>query len=277
MNSSHLKDKSLSNDNAEVADKSPSDKDNIATSSALVQEFEISNRSYEDLSLEFQKLYPYAMRAFELIPLMYNRLTLVDKLSHKEALTKIYDDHKHLSGFSQRNIRRYLPSDNQVTPRRVRPPRPKNSFAEIIEPTKLSITQQEQSQSSLIDHQETTLGDNNNLLQEESNEKGVGRNQITKPLKDSQFTGHTVNEKALEEGQCLDCLLLSIKIDVLKEALTKATQFTKTDQISTHEIQFTIPKEKYSQLKAAMDNSTNSVYVIFDKSGILERAEPEYS
>ncbi|HZD81406.1 MAG TPA: hypothetical protein VE076_00900, partial [Nitrososphaeraceae archaeon] len=172
MNSSHLKDKSLSNDNAEVADKSPSDKDNIATSSVLVQEFEISNRSYEDLSLEFQKLYPSAVRAFELIPLMYNRLTLVDKLSHKEALTKIYDDHKHLSGFSPRNIRRYLPSDNQVTHRRVRPPCPKNSFAEIIEPTKLSITQQEQSQSSLIDHQETTLGDNNNLLQEESNEKG---------------------------------------------------------------------------------------------------------
>jgi len=79
-----------------------------------------------------------------------------------------------------------LPSDNQVTHRRVRPPRPKNSFAEI-EPTKLSITQQEQSQSSLIDHQETTLGDNNNLLQEESNEKGVGRNQITKPVKDSVY------------------------------------------------------------------------------------------
>src|SRR4051794_32541727 len=138
--------------------------------SAEIQGLENSDRSYQDLSSEFQKLYPSAMRAFELIPLMYNRLTLVDKLSHKEALTKICDDHKHLSGFSPRNIRRYLPSDNQVTHRRVRPPRPENSFAEIIEPTKLSITQQEQSQSSLIDHQETTLGDNNNLLQEESNE-----------------------------------------------------------------------------------------------------------
>jgi phosphopantetheinyl transferase (holo-ACP synthase) len=61
----------------------------------------------------------------------------------------------------------------------------------------------------------------------------------------------------------------------LKEALAKATQFTKADQICTNEIQFTIPKEKYPQLTAAMDNSTNSVYVIFDKSGILERAEPD--
>ena len=72
-------------------------------------------------------------------------------------------------------------------------------------------------------------------------------------------------------------ILPATKIDVLKEALTKATQFTKTDQISTHEIQFTIPKEKYSQLTAAIESSTNSVYVTFDKSGILERAEPEYS
>src|SRR4051794_9008744 len=95
--------------------------------SAEIQGLENSDRSYQDLSLEFQKLYPSAMRAFELIPLMYNRLTLVDKLSHKEALTKICDDHKHLSGFSPRNIRRYLPSDNQVTHRRVRPPRPKKN------------------------------------------------------------------------------------------------------------------------------------------------------
>jgi mannose-1-phosphate guanylyltransferase len=61
----------------------------------------------------------------------------------------------------------------------------------------------------------------------------------------------------------------------LREALTKATQFTKADQISTNEIVFTIPKEKYVYVKAAMDNSTNSVYLTFDKSGILERAESD--
>ena len=77
---------------------------------------EYEKKSYEDLSLEFQKLFPSALRAFELIPLMYNRLTLVDKLSHKEASTKICDDHRHLSGFSKRNIRRYWPSNNPITP-----------------------------------------------------------------------------------------------------------------------------------------------------------------
>jgi hypothetical protein len=75
-------------------------------------------RSYEDLSHEFKNLYPSAIRAFQLIPTMYNRLTLVDSLSHKAALTKIREDHKHLSGFSTRNLYRYLPSDNLHIPRR---------------------------------------------------------------------------------------------------------------------------------------------------------------
>jgi hypothetical protein len=46
---------------------------------------EYEKRSYQELSSEFQKLYP---RAVELIPLMYNRLTLVDKLSHKKSFGK---------------------------------------------------------------------------------------------------------------------------------------------------------------------------------------------
>jgi hypothetical protein len=125
---------------------------------------------------------------------MYNRLTLVDKLSHREACTKICDDHKHLSGFSQRNIRKYLPLDNPVTPRRVRPTCPKNSCVETNEPEKYSITQQEQSQASMINYLGTTSASNSHQPQEESNKKG-SRNQITKPVKDSQLRGQTVNEK----------------------------------------------------------------------------------
>ena len=56
---------------------------------------EYQQRSYQDLSSEFQTLHP---RVVHLIPLMYNRLTLVDNLSHKEAVAKIYNDHRHLSG-----------------------------------------------------------------------------------------------------------------------------------------------------------------------------------
>jgi hypothetical protein len=235
---------------------------------------EYEKRSYEDLSLEFQRLYPSAVRAFELIPLMYNRLTLVDKLPHKEAYNKIYDDHRCLSGFSTRNISRYLPSDNPSVPRRVRTSCPKNSYVETNEPAKLSITQQEQSQASLSNYRETTSSNNSHQSQEESNKKG-SRNQITEPVKNPHLRGQTVTEKSLEVRECPYCQMLSIEIDELKEALTKAIQFTKADQIPATEIRFTIPKDKYPQLTAAIGSSTNSVYVTFDKSGILERAEPE--
>ena len=93
-------------------------KDNLATENINA---EYQKRSYDDLSSEFQRLYPSAVRTIELIQLMYNRLTLVEKLSHKTALKKIYNDHKHISGFSTRNIRRNLPLDNPGIPRRVRP------------------------------------------------------------------------------------------------------------------------------------------------------------
>ncbi len=92
---------------------------------------EYKYKSYEELSREFQEVYPAVARAFVLIPQMYNRLTLVDGLTHKDALVKIHNDHDHLSGFTERNIRRYLPANNPNIPRRVRTPRPKNSIIEI--------------------------------------------------------------------------------------------------------------------------------------------------
>ena len=99
--------------------------------------------TYEELSQEFVELYPAAARAFELIPQMYNRLTLVDGLAHKEAVAKIHSDHNHLTGFTQRNIRRYLPGDNPRIPRRIRTSRPKNSITETAENPELSINEQE--------------------------------------------------------------------------------------------------------------------------------------
>jgi hypothetical protein len=95
---------------------------------------------YEELSKEFQEKWPTAVRAFELVPLMYNRLTLVDGYSHKAAINKIYNDHAHLPGFSRRNIRRNLPEDNPMVPRRIRPSWPKTSITENDSGEKFSDT-----------------------------------------------------------------------------------------------------------------------------------------
>jgi hypothetical protein len=110
--------------------------DNLTTDNDVK---EYQKRSYQDLSSEFQKLYP---RVVQLIPLMYNRLTLVDNLSHKQAVAKIYNDHQHLYGFGKRNIRRNLPLDNESVPRRNRPTWPKNSIIKTEVASELSNTTQ---------------------------------------------------------------------------------------------------------------------------------------
>jgi len=100
------------------------------------------NRTYEDLSKEFQALFSNVMRAYQLIPLMYNQLTGVGELSHNQAMKKIHDDHIHLEGFSFRSIRRYLPADNPLVPRRVRSLWPKNSKTQTDSDEKLSYNEQ---------------------------------------------------------------------------------------------------------------------------------------
>ncbi len=89
------------------------------------------SHTYEEISIEFQELFPSVVRAFQLIPMMYNRLTLIDNYLHKEAILKILDDHKELPGFSKRNIYRALPKDNPGVPRRVVPKRHKSGETEI--------------------------------------------------------------------------------------------------------------------------------------------------
>jgi len=177
---------------------------------------EYQRRSYDDLSSEFQRLYP---RVIRLIPLMYNRLTLVDKLSHKEATAKIYNDHRDLPGFSRRNIRRYLPLDNATVPRRIRPSRPKNSIIESEEAPELSGTIHEQNQ---------------NVQTIASNNLKTTTNPLDESLTEVEITGYNINPDLL-----------------------------------------TIPKEKYPDLEEAMQKSRSSVYVVFDKSGMLERAIPD--
>lgn len=44
------------------------------------------------------------------------------------------------------------------------------------------------------------------------------------------------------------------------------------EKLDTQIIEFIIPKVKYPNLKAAMKNSRDSIYVMFDKAGIFERA-----
>ena len=144
-------------------------------------------KTYPELSAEFRTTYGGAC---DLIPLMYTRLTEIDKLSHIAAITKIYEDHKDLAGFSRRNIYRALPADNSIVPRRVVPSRHKSSITELNQPLKLSNTK------SFYSDEES---------------KG-------KP---------TANE--ISSHQCPGCKILKQKNQELEEALKKSSGPTTAD------------------------------------------------
>jgi hypothetical protein len=192
---------------------------------------EYKSRKYEDLSKEFKEK---AGRASDLIGLMYNRLTLVDKLSYKQAITKIRDDHADIPGFSFRNISRNLPFDNPTVPRRVRPRWPNSSTTHNVIAEKLSNAEP---------HDET------NRHQSKDREDSI------------QFIDYReVYTQNTESNGCIP---------------THTTMVT-TDKIHSIAIRFKIPREKYEDVKATMNSSSNYCYLLFDAStGIFLRSESD--
>jgi hypothetical protein len=144
--------------------------------------------------------------------------------------------------------------DNPGIPRRVRPSWPKNSDTQDNEPSKLSTTALEHDQDILTTNDcrdETASPINHQKLQERPVEKAM-TNCITEHEPGDSYD--TIYAENLE----------------LKEATLRQTALIKANDISAYEIEFTIPKEKYPHLEAAMKDSRDSIYIIFDKSGIFE-------
>ena len=173
---------------------------------------EYEYKSYEELSKEFQEVYPAAARAFVLIPQMYNRLTLVDGLTHKHALEKIRNDHYHLPGFTQRNIRRYLPANNPNIPRRVRTSCPKNSVTETSVGTFFSDTKHNERN---INHKIGTQSISNHVVKDISSDRTVQIEDVT-----------SKRQIKSDSGECPRC-------QGLEEELRKATNLSTVDTIPT--------------------------------------------
>jgi hypothetical protein len=68
---------------------------------------------------------------------------------------------------------------------------------------------------------------------------------------------------------------LRSEIYELRQAVKRQTPILTADKISAAEIELVIPKSKYEEVTAAMESSRDSISVIFDKSGILQRAKPD--
>src|SRR5436309_15898945 len=86
---------------------------------------EYQRRTFDDLVNELMYHIPHLFRALELVPIIYNRLTLVDHLTHKAAFAKMHDVFKIIKkrfpnerGLSGRNLYRFLPAENPIVPHR---------------------------------------------------------------------------------------------------------------------------------------------------------------
>lgn len=163
--------------------------------------------AYEDLSNEFQSLYPTVVRAYQLIGMMYNRLTLIDGFGHREAFKKIYEDHKHLSGFSSRNLRRYLPQDNPNVPHRVRTSRPNSSGTEIIRHPESNNNKNQ----SKIEAQAIELHNDNNITRENAGNERI--KELEEELK--QLNQELENKRAENAGLSTNVGSLERKVAVL--------------------------------------------------------------
>lgn len=75
--------------------------------------------------------------------------------------------------------------------------------------------------------------------------------------------------------ECSSCNALYFENLELKKALSRQTILVNADEMSKYELEFIIPKEKYPNLKEAMEKSRDSIYIIFDKTGIVEHAVPD--
>ena len=65
-----------------------------------------------------------------------------------------------------------------------------------------------------------------------------------------------------------------IRVQEWEEAFLKALMMTEAEHLSGAEIKFSIPKERYEEVKTAMSNGSNCCYLIFDRnSGSLLRSE----
>lgn len=79
-----------------------------------------------------------------------------------------------------------------------------------------------------------------------------------------------------------DAAKKSVKLDglvfesaELKEALKRQTALLSADQVAANEIVYTVHKKKFDQLREAMDVCRETMRLVFDKAGVLERAEPD--
>jgi hypothetical protein len=191
--------------------------------------------------------------------MMYNRLTLVDKVSHKEALIRIRNDHRDLEGFSARNIHRYLPSSNPNIPRRVVTPRHNNSLTETKAVEKFSPTK----------YKETLHTASDNIDQKENDtEKTPHINNDVSSYTEQKLKNE--NQQLKDKIADLECKLdeAAEKENALNDALAQASFKTANQMQPTEPREIVLNLEKFGALLFIyIQSKKKACYLRVDQSG----------
>jgi hypothetical protein len=79
----------------------------------------------------------------------------------------------------------------------------------------------------------------------------------------------------LNQKQANELEALTKENDELKEVVPRQTTMHSADHVSESELELIVPKRGYDDLRHAMNESENLIYLIFDKSGTFVRARPD--
>ncbi|MGB6528568.1 MAG: hypothetical protein WBF33_10715 [Candidatus Nitrosopolaris sp.] len=61
----------------------------------------------------------------------------------------------------------------------------------------------------------------------------------------------------------------------MKEVVRRQTTMHSADHVSQSELEFIVTKARYDDLRHAMNESDNLIYLIFDKSGTFVHTRPD--
>jgi len=128
----------------------------------------------------------------------------------------------------------------------------------------------------LVDNEGKSLADSSSSSYESSNIDNIAHIDHTKTQgrdRNQTLQKDTPNNLGISEKDDDD--VCCIRVQELQEAFLKALMMmTEAEHLSGAEIKFTIPKDRYGEVKTAMCNGSNCCYLVFDRNtGLLLRSE----
>jgi Ni,Fe-hydrogenase I large subunit len=85
----------------------------------------------------------------------------------------------------------------------------------------------------------------------------------------------TESDDKLMQKQASELEALSKENEELKEVVRRQTTMHSADHVSQSELEFIVTKARYDDLRHAMNESDNLIYLIFDKSGTFMHTKPD--